>query len=480
MEKLWQCVCRKFGDNILDITSAGYDTCSRRDRLVLLFFTFVLGLHFQGLFERRGVYLTVSKSLHRIFARSLPSDEALTDGRSDYIAEAVIVVPKTIYCDDSVQLPSGRFEAFWKSIQGNVIFQRSTARQVRNMFIYRLREAYYPTIHLHTGNSDVQVNIPGVYPLSSELHRSHGWRNSQTGPGLIQIRSHVEHRALAAYHLGSHKTHLLLHNRDLCASIIRQFSGSCNQLVGFGSVLHGRKLILHHFQLSAVDEKGRKSDHSQYRVYDQRQSLEPPKLPREFVGGTFVAAAILFGICGNFAWGYSGLRWRWKRRAVIGAICWMIAIFLVVHGANLIIAQASPSVPKPGLVYNPDREDLGTSKSIAGNSPPIENHQRVFPQRNRRHVLLLESSEKRGLVQIGSSDRRVGDASGDPRGNGSSPLTEIRFGFRDVQPRNSSSSNSPRLAAVREFFSGRGAQLLTSLPPVNLLFKRSDFPLRDL
>jgi hypothetical protein len=141
---------------------------------------------------------------------------------------------------------------------------------------------------------------------------------------------------------------LLAHNYGLIRSGLGQFLGGSDEFISLsGTVLHLIQLPPHNFELSVVNDKSEDSDDREYSVHSQRENFKPSELSSQFSGGAFVFFGIVFRICGNFAWGLSGLGWNWRRRVPIGCVCWLLAVFFVVHGAKLITEQTSVFAPLP-------------------------------------------------------------------------------------------------------------------------------------
>ena len=99
--------------------------------------------------------------------------------------------------------------------------------------------------------------------------------------------------------------------------------------------------------IGRVNYESDNSNASQYSIDKQGENLKPTELPRKLFGGVLLLVGLLSGICGNLACGYSGFRWRWQRRVLIGVGCWSIAVLLIIHGVGLVIDQPLASAPLP-------------------------------------------------------------------------------------------------------------------------------------
>ena len=110
----------------------------------------------------------------------------------------------------------------------------------------------------------------------------------------------------------------------------------CNQVIGLSRAsLHLIQLPLHHLELSVVYPQSTNANERQNNVYQEGQLFKHSEFSRQFTGCVFVSFAFIMGVFGHFSFFYSGLRWKLRKRLMLGFTGWLIAVLLAIHGFSL-------------------------------------------------------------------------------------------------------------------------------------------------
>lgn len=149
-------------------------------------------------------------------------------------------------------------------------------------------------------------------------------------------------KGLTALSVSSIRCHPVLFQRSIhsFSEPVNVVDGSPDLIGGVGpTTLHFLESSTHDIKLSTVYAKRPHSDDYQSPIEQQRQNLEEFEFPLKFRGWAFVVCGLIFGWVGNFSLFYSGFdRWGWRKRIALGIPAWSLAIYLAIHGFNLILA----------------------------------------------------------------------------------------------------------------------------------------------